>query len=89
MASSFICDCGKQIRKNLFSGNHVALLVDEELLDRQPPPTSVDELIRSIVMTSPKVLRCDACDRLYVGDPFDAAGTRVYRLEDPSPGNKS
>jgi hypothetical protein len=83
MASRFLCECGAEIRKNLFSGNKVAFLVPEERLDRDLATMSAEAFAPQITACE-IVLVCEACDRLHVLDEHGDKPYRVYVRETQS-----
>ncbi|QRF59906.1 hypothetical protein [Variovorax paradoxus] len=71
MASKFKCRCGALIRKNLYEGSGLRLLVAEELTDVASESTSVDALLDRIVAQSPIVAICSQCGLLAIVDDVD------------------
>ena len=86
MSSRFLCECGKRVDKNLFSGNRVTFLVAEEELDRDFSGVSAEELASNLIDASPTVVRCGSCARLYVIDRGEENTLRAFVPEEPSAG---
>lgn len=69
MASKILCRRGQQLRKNLYEGHRLHLLVPEELTDRQDSSESVNDVLDELVSKSAVVISCPACKGLTVELP--------------------
>lgn len=82
MGSRILCACGEVLRKNIFEGHHIDLLVSEDRLSGELDGVSADALVEELVLSSRKVLTCKRCDRLHVLNDMEGVPSRVYVLED-------
>jgi hypothetical protein len=69
MASKTLCRCGHLLRKNLYEGHRLHLLVPEELTDRADSSESVNEVLDELVRKSAVVMSCAACKGLTMEMP--------------------
>lgn len=80
MSSWLVCDCGRQVHKNLFSGANVRVALDEEFLDRDFESRSAEDLVAELLLKCDLVLTCRDCGRLYL---VDESGDRPIRAFTP------
>lgn len=80
MSSRFLCECGARVEKNLFSGHGIALLVPEEVVDKDLSQISGEALARELVMKSSIVVTCRGCSRLFVIEK-DGRAIQSFRPE--------
>ena len=66
MASKILCRCGHTLRKNLYEGHKLHLLVPEELTDRPPSLETVDGVLDEIARESAVVMSCPKCNGITV-----------------------
>jgi hypothetical protein len=64
MSSKYRCGCGHVVQTNLFCGNKLFLLVDEENLDVEDQSVEVDKLI----IESRVLATCDRCGSIALVD---------------------
>ncbi len=74
MASKFECRCGAVLRKNLYEGHGLKLLVPEELTDVVDDPAGIEPVLDRIVAQSQIVATCPQCGLLAI---IDDAGGRI------------
>jgi hypothetical protein len=86
MSSWFLCSCGRQIHKNLFSGAGVSLVIDEKLLDQDFAKSTARALVAEIITSSRLMLSCPECRRLHIVDESGEAPPESYV---PDPGSRS
>lgn len=67
MASKFICECGYQVRTNMFEGHGIYRMITDNEIDLIDDSESAKSVI-DLWLKSQELIKCKGCGSLYLWD---------------------